>query len=113
MDNEPMFVLLARDPQAPDIVEIWANQRAHEISKGRRPASDMDQVNEARATAQDMRDWREANDGAWRTGLFQESDTPLAKAAQSTMDALKRGDVGLGVVTEHRTWDADGKPVHD
>lgn len=70
MDDEPMFVLLARDPSAPFKVEDWANTREAEIKRGRRPASDMAQVNEARETAQRMRVWREANDGKWRTGLF-------------------------------------------
>ena len=66
MDDEPMFVLLGRDPSAPDIVEAWARTRESEIERQRRPRADMAQVIEARETAQRMRDWRTANDGAWR-----------------------------------------------
>ena len=70
MDDEPMFVLLARDPSAPDLVAAWADQREREINAGKRPASDMAQVHEARSNAANMRSWRVINDGAWRTGLF-------------------------------------------
>lgn len=70
LDDEPMFVLLARDVRAPDIVEEWADRRAQEIRDGKRPASDMDQITEAYQCADNMREWRRQNDGAWRTGLF-------------------------------------------
>lgn len=70
MDDEPMFVLLARDDSASTKVRQWAVQRLADISLGKRPASDMAQANEAFATAERMEKWREANDGAWRTGLF-------------------------------------------
>jgi 2-hydroxychromene-2-carboxylate isomerase len=65
-----MFVLLARDPSAPQFVDDWADKRAEEIDIGRRPPSDRAQVAEARGCAQRMREWREENDGAWREGLF-------------------------------------------
>jgi hypothetical protein len=65
-----MFVLLARDPTAPDLVAKWADQREREIKAGKRPAADMDKVHEARQSSTNMRAWRVHNDGAWRTGLF-------------------------------------------
>jgi len=68
LDEEPMFVLLARDPKAPELVERWADDREDEISWGKRPTSDMTQVIEARQTANKMRIWRQLNDGAWRKG---------------------------------------------
>jgi hypothetical protein len=70
MDDEPMFVLLARDPSAPAKVRDWADQRKQEIEKGQRPRSDMLKVADARQCADDMEMWRVKNDGAWRTGLF-------------------------------------------
>lgn len=70
MDDEPMFVLLARDVTAPTQVRAWAIQRKADISMGRKPASDMAVVEEAFATADKMEAWREQNDGAWRGGLF-------------------------------------------
>jgi hypothetical protein len=70
MDDEPMFVLLGRDPRAPTLVRDWATQRRADISLGKRPAADMDQVNYAFELADQMESWREVNDGAWRQGLF-------------------------------------------
>jgi hypothetical protein len=49
--DEPMFVLLARDPDAPQLVEIWAWLRQ---KRGEAPAK----VDEALKCAQDMRDYR-------------------------------------------------------
>jgi hypothetical protein len=72
MDDEPMFVLLARDPQAPALVRKWADQRETEIELCRRPRSDMEKVQEARYCATRMEEWRKHNDGAWREGLFGE-----------------------------------------
>jgi len=74
MPDEPMFVLLARDPSAPSLVESWAHRRATEIGQGNRPESDKAQVGEAYALASKMRAWRANNDGTWRKGttLFPE-----------------------------------------
>ena len=52
--DEPMFVLLARDKHAPQLVEAWAELRFHDDE-------DPDKVQEARDCADAMRDWREAN----------------------------------------------------
>jgi hypothetical protein len=66
MPEEPMFILLARDPNAPHLVEQWADDRQRDIDNGSRPASDQPMVDEANHCAQTMRAWRKANDGAWR-----------------------------------------------
>lgn len=66
LPDEPMFILLARDPAAPWLVEDWAARRLAQIQDGRRPESDMPMVEEARRCASNMRKWREANDGKWR-----------------------------------------------
>jgi hypothetical protein len=45
-----MFVLLARDPMAPLLVEIWADVRANLVK-------DQDKIAEARQCAATMRRW--------------------------------------------------------
>ena len=67
LSDEPFFVLSARDPQAPALVERWAEVREDAINRGERPPSDREKVAEAFALAESMRRWRKANDGAWRT----------------------------------------------
>jgi hypothetical protein len=58
-DDEPYFVLLARDASAPSLVERWANRRERAIAEGRKPATDSTMVSEARECAKAMRAWRE------------------------------------------------------
>jgi len=62
--DEPMFVLLARDPQAPDIVLDWAFRRERSIRRGDHPASDKAKVQEARDLARKMMVWRQSRLGA-------------------------------------------------
>lgn len=52
--DEPMFILLARDPLAPGIVELWADQR----EQGRGPSA---KVEEARRCVKDMQAWQTAH----------------------------------------------------
>lgn len=66
LPDEPMFVLLGRDPSAPELIEGWAGQRIYDIAVGRRPPSDMAMVEEAQDCAKAMRSWRAANNGKWR-----------------------------------------------
>ena len=49
--DEPMFVLLARDPLAPILVELWASLRQHAVGNPSKVA-------EARDCAKAMRDWK-------------------------------------------------------
>lgn len=72
LPDEPMFILLARDPSAPAIVKWWADAREAAIDRGERPESDRAMVEEARQCAKNMTAWRAANDGAWR--IPQESE---------------------------------------
>ena len=66
LPDEPMFILLARDQRAPETVRHWADKRAMDVRAGRKPASDMRMVREARECAAAMRVWRKRNEGAWR-----------------------------------------------
>jgi hypothetical protein len=68
LPDEPMFVLLARDPLGPEIVEQWAIRRVNLIADGLKPHSDWAMVDEARECAEMMRAWRMMNDGKWRKG---------------------------------------------
>lgn len=65
-DDEPMFTLLARDPQFQKLVEQWADERERAIHCGERPATDVELVAEARQCAKDGADWRRKNNGKWR-----------------------------------------------
>jgi len=52
--DEPMFVLLGRDPRAADLVRAWARSRRSDIEAGLRPKEDGEMVNEAFSCAADM-----------------------------------------------------------
>jgi hypothetical protein len=52
--DEPMFILLGRDRDAPSLVEAWADTRE-------RSGEDPAKVAKARACAQAMREWRAKN----------------------------------------------------
>lgn len=73
--DEPMFILLGRDPFAPALVEYWANIR--ESVRG--PSA---KVEEARACAASMRRWREKESVAtapahgWRFMSAHGEDAP-------------------------------------
>lgn len=66
LPDEPMFILLGRDPNAPICVENWADKREGLILAGERPETDMEKVNEARNCARNMRRWRAIHGGEWR-----------------------------------------------
>lgn len=66
LPDEPMFVLLARDLTAPELVRDWAEIREVEVEDGIRPAEDRSLVTEARNVADAMEMWRADNDGKWR-----------------------------------------------
>jgi len=67
MPDEPMFVLLARDPDFSRLVNEWADKRERDISCGERPKEDCALVIEARTCAAMGSNWRRMNNGAWRT----------------------------------------------
>lgn len=54
--DEPMFILLARDPMAPILVRLWADLRAQN-------AGNPTKVAEARGCANQMEDWRKGKGG--------------------------------------------------
>lgn len=66
LPDEPMFILLARDPDFHRLVMKWARRRSQDVQCGLRPANDMEMVAEAQACAFDGREWRKKNNGKWR-----------------------------------------------
>jgi hypothetical protein len=54
--DEPMFVLLARDPLAPPLVRRWAAEQRLKEGGG-----DQRKIDEALACADAMNEWRSAN----------------------------------------------------
>lgn len=71
--DEPMFILLGRDPMAPQLVELWAQYRE---ANDEHP----DKVQEARKCADDMRAWlRMLGKKEWRRyEAVREPDTQEA-----------------------------------
>lgn len=65
-EDEPLFVLLARDPDAPHNVRRWAKRRIrrlvreHALGKAVNVARTVSKVVEALACAQEMEVWRES-----------------------------------------------------
>jgi hypothetical protein len=67
--DEPMFVLLARDPLAPILVKMWAELREESTS------GDDDVIDEARECADAMERWRKRHrPGKRLTMMRQEKD---------------------------------------
>ena len=66
LPDEPLFTVLARDPQFYGLVSRWARQREQMINCGERPQSDSSMVNEAMRCAGDGAMWRRDNNGLWR-----------------------------------------------
>lgn len=67
LPDEPMFVLLARDKNAPSLVRTWCTVRLAEMGGGLRSVEELPQIREAQACADAMEQWRKENDGTWRT----------------------------------------------
>ena len=59
--DEPIFILRAVDPAAPDAIEDWCDIRSKMIRHGTKPDSDWQMIFEARAVADQMRDWRRSS----------------------------------------------------
>lgn len=66
LPDEPMFVLLARDKNAPNLIRTWCTVRLAEMGGGMRSPEELPQIREAQACADAMDAWRAENEGAWR-----------------------------------------------
>lgn len=65
--DEPMFILLGRDRNAPVAVRAWAAQRELAIRQGRKPIEDGAMVAEARQCADAMEDFRARHDASMQS----------------------------------------------
>lgn len=81
LPDEPMFVLLGRDPLAPGLTQIWAMIRAGNRAEAKRAFNELivgpqssvyvlhpedTKALEASDCAMSMLKWRGENNGAWR-----------------------------------------------
>lgn len=66
LPDEPIFTLLARDPEFLNLVIQWADKRMRDIYCGDRPESDLKMVFEAKQCALNGQKWRKDNNGIWR-----------------------------------------------
>lgn len=77
LPDEPMFILLGRDPDAPFTIRNWARTRdARLLSSGEIPADDERQMQLAESDAQDFEAWRIENEGKWRDAKPSGAETP-------------------------------------
>jgi hypothetical protein len=58
-DDEPYFLVMARDKDAPLLVRMWALLREQAVEQGAKPPADLAQVAEARQCAYEMDRWRQ------------------------------------------------------
>lgn len=66
LPDEPIFVLLARDPDFERLVRSWCEQRQRAVFCGDRPEADHKLVEEAMECALRGARWRKDNFGKWR-----------------------------------------------
>lgn len=83
-DDEPYFLLMARDSSAPLAIIAWVGDRLDRIKSGERRADDLPQLREALTLSRDMVAWQRAhprpNDLA-RTVDFDKVQHALDEAA--------------------------------
>ena len=82
--DEPMFILLARDKDAADLVRYWAYRRQRAIHEGSRPDTGTAMVGDALKCAKAMDDWRKARDerrARQDVAASAEGDPPAPDAA--------------------------------
>ncbi len=69
LDDEPVFVILARDPCAAETVRWWVTLRQALIGRGEKPLEDHEKLADALSTAQAMTVWRsDATGPEWIDG---------------------------------------------
>jgi hypothetical protein len=92
--DEPMFILLARDPLAPLLVRLWADLRAQ-------AGGNQSQVNEARSCAAAMEMWRHTHD-ATRVEWIRSHRGRGHTIGATTIIACDRWECSCGSVLEMR-----------
>lgn len=77
--DEPMFILLARDPMAPILVELWASLR-------QQAAGNPSKVAEARQCAAQMQMWKAEQDMSHTHKIEAADPPPLPKPTPENLD---------------------------
>lgn len=90
LPDEPLFVLLARDIEAPRAIEHWADLRARRIKHGKASESDAIMIEEANRLAQEMRDWRALANEKWKTEKPQVDTVAKSYGVADFADAILR-----------------------
>jgi hypothetical protein len=81
--DEPLFVLRATDPLAPNTIRGWAMNRCHQIASGVRPNTpeQWEKIAEAFSCATNMETWRAvkfpAPQGIIVVGPAEETENPI------------------------------------
>jgi hypothetical protein len=91
LPDEPMFILLARDPSAPGLVKEWGAIRADAVYDSSRPKTDLTMVVDADDCAEAMKQWRIANDGRWRTEKAPPDPTIALRETNKALVAALNG----------------------
>lgn len=99
LPDEPLFILLARDPIAPSVVEHWADRRARQIKHGTAEKDDLIKVKEADMIAQDMRDWRATANEKWKAPQAIPPFLPVSGDAL-TGDAVTADQFATNILTD-------------
>lgn len=90
LPDEPMFILLGRDPLAPFLTSIWSAVRMADWEKAGvvfdtmlkragdqyAAAPDVDKAIEAMSCSTAMFEWRKRNEGVWRAATQETEQSP-------------------------------------
>lgn len=93
LDDEPMFVLLARDRHFRSAVEKWADERELELYRGfvgdkRKFQEEMLQLQEARDCAKEGEAWRSQNMGVWKGATPNREVAPIEVGMLAELPAM-------------------------
>lgn len=115
-EDEPYFLLLARDASAPRLVEAWAQLRQNAVAAGVAPSTDMDKVDEARNCAQQMRQWHFSKKVLPAGMLVKPEQTPVEIDSRKLVEELQRRRTKAykeieKLVTEWGLANCDAAPV--
>lgn len=97
--DEPMFILLGRDQDAPVLVRLWASLR-------QRAGERQEKVAEALACARSMDDWRRGKNPASEPATFKTTDDAERQEAMAIADAavtaLEQAEIAPGAQLRRR-----------
>lgn len=96
LPHEPMFILLARDPDAPDTIQFWAERRARRqvLEPTIELVGDSDKIVGAVDDVEAFKRWRIEHEGEWRgqPPVLLIDMIPLAELEEIIYQALLRSE---------------------